>query len=244
VTLLRRLLRPLATLLSFVASCMLVGAAHGWLPQWSTVAIFALTLGIIALVIFVHELGHALAFRWQGGVVDEIAVMFVAWRRRPAVGRGRIGLARRLGGDVGGYVIGHFGATIPTRRKAMIVAAAGPLANGLLTALCLTLSGLLSLAMPTIWPDHALAMETAVIVEGPVPAGIEPARLPDPATVEAVLAQVDRLHRLAIAQGIIMLIALNSLMTGLINLIPFTGSDGAAILRLWLNSPASRRRAG
>ena len=235
--LLRRLLRPLATILSFVAAFMLVGVTHQWLPGLSGRGGLLLIMAIVTFVIFVHELGHALAFRWQGGVVEEFAVLFLAWRRRPIIGNGHIGWARWMGGDVGGYVIGHFGATIPTRRKAMVVAAAGPLANVLLTLVCLTLAWALSLAMPTIWPDHQLAIDSAAVVRGPLPPGAVPARLPDAATVAAVMDEVDHLHRLAFAQGIIMLIALYSATMGLINLIPFTGSDGAAILRQW-----SRRR--
>lgn len=242
--LLRRLLRPLATILSFIAAFMLVGVTHEWLPELSGLGGLVLIMAIVTFVIFVHELGHALAFRWQGGVVEEFAVLSLAWRRRPAAGRGHLGWARWLGGDVGGYVIGHFGATIPTRRKAMIVAAAGPLANVMLTLVCLTLACALSMAMPTMWPDHQLAIESAAVVAGPLPPGAVPARLPDAATVDAIMAQVDQLHRLAFVQGVIMLIALNSATVGLINLIPYTGSDGAAILRQWLTRPSRRWRGG
>jgi membrane-associated protease RseP (regulator of RpoE activity) len=231
---LRRLLRPLATILSFIAGFMFIGAARDWVPGVSGLGGLALIFGIIAFVIFVHELGHALAYRWQGGVVEEFAVLLLAWRRRPVVGRGHIGWARWLGGDVGGYVIGHFGATIATRRKHLLVAAGGPLANFALSALCLIAAWALSLAMPSYWTDQAPAPEQSVIVEGPLPLGAVPARLPDEVDVRAILDEVDQLHRLNIAQGVVMLIALNSLTVGLINLIPFTGSDGAAMLRLVL----------
>ena len=233
---LRRLLRPLATFLSFVASFMFVGAAHDWLPGWTTPAIFGLILLIITFVIFIHELGHALAFRWQGGVVDEFAVFFLAWRRARPGQPGGLGWARRIGADIGGYVIGHFGATVPTRRKAMLVAAAGPLANFLLTFFCLVAgSAIYGMTVPDPSPGPALT----VVAGGPSDA-MDHAELPDAAAVRQALDHVDRMNDLAALQALLVLVGFNSLITGLINLIPFTGGDGAAILRQWLNRPSLR----
>lgn len=235
---LRRLLRPLATLLSFVASFMFVGAAHDWLPGWSTPAIFGLILLIICFVIFIHELGHVLAFRWQGGVVEEFAVFFLAWRRaRPGL-PGGLGWARRSGADIGGYVIGHFGATVPTRRKAMLVAAAGPMANFLLTVLSLlAATAIFEMTAPPAVEVSAAELE---IVAGLPPESAGHAELPDATEVQQAFDDAARRRNLATVQAILVLIGFNSLITGLINLIPFTGSDGAAILRQWLNRPSLR----
>ncbi|QJQ32509.1 M50 family metallopeptidase [Sphingomonas lacunae] len=229
---LKRLLRPLATLVSIIASFMFVGAAHDWLPYWSTLAIFGMILLIITFVIFVHELGHALAFRWQGGTVDEFAVLFLAWRRSRQGKPGGMGWARRMGADIGGYVIGHFGATIRTRRKAIWVAAGGPLANGLLTILCLLAAwSINAMTAPDMPSSSATGLE---IVAGSPPETADLGQLPDADEVQQIFDQVERIQKLEAAQAILVLIGLNSLMTGLLNLIPFSGSDGYAILRHWL----------
>jgi Zn-dependent protease len=156
---------------------------------------------------------HAAAAHALGGEVRSIVVLPFQLRFRPR----RLTWAGRGGrGDVGGYVTYRLDR-IDARRKHALIAAAGPSAN-----LALALLAILGVAMaPHLFP-----------VAVPLQRG---GYLP---TDDAVRAFVLNRSYGKLAELIGTAFAVLSAGVGIANIIPFEGSDGAHILRLW------RGRAG
>ncbi|MBC9031783.1 M50 family metallopeptidase [Sphingomonas sp. JC676] len=167
---------------------------------------------LVALLSFVatlvHELGHAAAAQVLGGQIREIVVLPFAWR--PGTRRLRMRW-RAPGGEIGGYVA-YALDRIDARRKHMLIALAGPAANLLLAAVT-------AFAASYLAQDHAAIVRHAT----------EPAMLPSEAQARAWL---DSVHRgPEYGQIIAVALAILSGGIGLVNLLPFDGSDGAHILR-------------
>ncbi len=214
-------MRVFAFVVGFVLNFMLYGAGHeiGGLDWWQ---IFALLAVLNFLAILLHEIGHAWAFLHVGGSVQRIAVGFLLYD----VPRHRLRFSKRLiGGDIGGYVAGRYGPHGPTVRSAIIVAAAGPVANVISGAAALAFAALVG--RPRL-EDFLSKSDGSVNGSGP-------AKLPDQATVDATLASFDvALQQLMLLNlGFTALVQFGVLSLGLalINLLPFDGSDGQAIVR-------------
>ncbi len=130
-------MRGVAIVSGAILSFMVMGGLQTMLGL-SVGGALATMLVLMVATIFVHELGHAAGYWLQRGVVKEFAVLIIAYRRHGPT----IGWARFLGGDIGGYVIGQFGATGSTPRKRLWVAAGGPLANLVFAAFCFAAASL------------------------------------------------------------------------------------------------------
>lgn len=137
---------------------------------------YGLASGLIFFVTLIHELGHAAAVVRVGGTLKAVMVFPLQFDLKAR----RLGFARlNHRGDVGGYV-SYSIDRIDARRKHVIVAVAGPVANML------------------------------------------------GATIGILVAQATPFETLsAMAIGFVLL----SLGAAFANLIPFAGSDGAAVWR-------------
>lgn len=214
-------MRAMAQAVSLLLMAMLfTGAVQmapvGWLGG------LALLLMISLIAIIVHELGHAAMLWWLGGRVDQICVIGICYDVRLRRWTwGSMGGAQ----DMGGYVLGELDPVTATSRQDMLVAMAGPAAN---VALALILIALL--------PLGAMAAESGadlpVVIAG-APDMAAPARLPDAATLKAIMADAAAQNRAAYWSALGMatahLLALASIGMAAINLIPFPGSDGDII---------------
>lgn len=187
----------------------------GGLTTWLLIAILTF------VAVLVHETGHALAALRIGGRVIVLVALPFELRFRPT----RLGLApRRVHRDIGGYV-----RFLPppgyTRRQAMFVSAAGPLANFAFVPVVLLLGALAAAGFGTT----GLAELPGVFAQ-PVPnSGLLPSD-------EQLRASLDLAswRRAADASRLIAdALAIVSIGMGAANLMPFEGSDGAEILRQW-----------
>lgn len=191
-------------------------ASVGWLGG------LALLLVISLLAVIVHELGHAAMLRRLGGRVDQICVIGICYDfRLHKWTRGALGSTQ----DIGGYVLGELDPDTATSRQEMLVAMAGPAAN---VALALGLALLVALGAAVTDPVAGLPVITAG-----APDVAAPARLPDAATLKAIMADAADRSRAAywssLATASAQLLALASMGMAIINLIPFPGSDGDTI---------------
>lgn len=193
------------------------GAIYGYL---------VLLLIMTFVAIFFHEMGHALTVWHVGGTVHSIVVSFVRYN----VARKRLEPApRSRSREVGGYVSYAFERRLGTPRKEMIIAAAGPVAN-LMTALA---AFLLVLALNPAHTDRASAPLEIVMPLDNSAATRPPAVLPDDQDVRAAFEQVRQQENAEFWQTMLKAFATLSVGLALANLVPFQGSDGAAILRNW-----------
>ncbi len=180
----------------------------GGLTVWLLIAVLSF------VSILVHELGHALAAARIGARIVAFVVLPFELRFHPM----RLGLApRRKHRDLGGYVLfvpppGH------TRRQAMLVSAAGPLANFALVPVALLLGAAISFHFSSAG-YHLPARPS----DGLLPSDAEMAAIqliPYSWAVEASRLLSDALAILSAGMGVA-------------NLIPYGGSDGASIVRSW-----------
>lgn len=171
-------MRAIALILGLVLNLMLYAGAGelGGLDGLQTFILLSL-LNFVAILF--HELGHAWAFRYVGGTVQRIVVMFLSYN----VNRRRLGFYRgRSGGDVGGFVDGRYRPEGPTVRDKIIVAGAGPFANAV--------TGGLALLLAELFGGAFQLGDTALVLFGVLSIGL-----------------------------------------GLLNLLPYGGSDGQLIVR-------------
>lgn len=192
------------------------GAAYGY---------FILLALLTFVAIFFHEMGHALAIWHGGGTVFSINVGFLRYN----VAKRRFEPPRGLkSGEVGGYVAYAFEKRLGTPRKEIVIASAGPAAN-LLTGL---VAMLLALAVvPSIVP--AVEVVATTTPDDMQAIRSHPVGLPSD---DAMKKNLERTRaRESALYWSIMLNAFGVLSLGLAiaNLMPFKGSDGAAILRNW-----------
>lgn len=203
--------------LAYLAFLVVMFAVHGALAP-----VYVEPLGRLLIVIclsfvatLVHELGHAGAAWAVGAEVLSIAVLPFELRLRPAKLRFASRSARNR--EVGGYVTYSLDR-IDARRKHMIVAFAGPAANLVLAGAVLLLPMLLYPQLP--------AADVAVQIGSPPFTGGGP-ELPSQDKIDAYVNQW-RPERAV--KALAMALAVLSAGAGLVNLIPFKGSDGNAIV--------------
>lgn len=123
-------MRPAGIVLYVIANLFVLQALPVWVGGNLLFRIL-LALLITFVATLAHELGHALAARLAGAEVRTMMVVPLRLQLRPR----RFTLAGPAGnGDIGGYVT-YTLDRIDTRRKRAWIAAAGPIANMVLSAL-------------------------------------------------------------------------------------------------------------
>jgi len=219
-----------------LASLMAFGALMEGLPLRGyahSVAAFLIISALIPVAIAVHELGHAWAVRRLGGKVVSFTILGVELIKSAPPPDPRFS-GREIGGHVGYVFEGG-----ETRHEAARIAAAGPGANLVLALL----AGLLAILIASSPPGQKAApISTTTIVAGEPaqrPAAIDGPRLRSDEEVRQRLKENplpgSRWGRNMLAM-ILAALGILSLGMGLANLIPFRGSDGAALLHA-LRSP-------
>lgn len=216
-------MRMLAYVLGAILNLMLYAGARE-VGDLAFLQAFALLAVLNFIAILLHELGHAWAFRYVGGSVQKIAVMFLTFDVRQR----RLSYNSRLiGSDIGGYVAGRYAQDRPTVRALITVAAAGPVANAISGGAALLVAAWIGA------PSTNLA-DAVAIADGQPPMSA-PARLPTEAAIDAALAHWDvtlqSLTLLNLGYTALMLFGVLSLGLGVLNLLPFAGSDGQSIAR-------------
>lgn len=187
-------------------------------PPGGAPTIWMLIALLSFLSVLVHEIGHAVAATRIGARVIVLVALPFELRFSP----NRIGLApRRPHRDIGGYVRYEPlpGQTRQTSRQAMLVAAWGPLANFALAFAALLLG-----------TGAAALFGTS---GAPAAMGSAGGMMPSDAEIVASLRHAPWLRAAEASRLIAAALALISTGMGVANLIPFSGSDGAEILRAW-----------
>ena len=216
------------SLLRLILTLMLIGGIYEYAPPaWEGYAVLLACFGLSFLVTTVHELGHALAVWRQRGTVIEISVLGLTYA--PPLRRFAL-KALPKGGDLAGYVAYRPPPGNWTRRQRGIVVAAGPLADASLALIALTAA--IWLTPSTSAPPPSVAaiiaydgvLEDAVDIRSDLPSAEEHERL------AARLSTAERQRGAAALASMLMVVAF---VSALGNLLPYRGSDGAKLLRLW-----------
>lgn len=208
--------------------------------------------GLIALIIIslagfiatvFHELGHAFAAYKAGAQVLTIAALPFRYSVQ----------SRKLrfeqywpAGDIGGYVEytykGSAGSTEAPPRKRIWIAAAGPLANFATAALAILAVAGTALATNAGQTAEADTSPLIVVEESseqsaelaPAP---PPSRYPADEELSAFIAEFEERKRNkqthAVAPALVNIFIAYSIIIGLLNLVPYRGSDGSIILDSW-----------
>ena len=212
-------LRIVAMMLMLLTSIGVYGTLDGLHARGGTLTSIVIVLLLSFVAILFHELAHAAAAQMVGARVHAIVAFPFRLRLHPR----RLDLIKRGGhqGDLGGYV-SYTLDRIDARRKHAIVAAAGPLANLALAVLAGTMAP---------WFDSPRAPQAAPAVSATVSRSDG---LPSDEDVRAWLARRPVIETGPPALPIILFaFAVLSGGLGLANLIPYQGSDGDHIARLW-----------
>jgi membrane-associated protease RseP (regulator of RpoE activity) len=221
---------------------MLAYFLWGFLNLWLAIAAFQLDLagngffayGIFLVMLFIatlfHEAGHAIAARRNGAQV----LVFAALVFEYDLVRRKFGAMRRRlrNREIGGFVAYTWPLGAGTHRKEAIIAAAGPLANFAAAVLAVALVPAFSA------PAHRLSeveLGTAPMASGEPSSGpaATPAKLADPVYAEQAYRWYHTEHDSSIrhfVEATLQVFALLSIGVGVINLVPFDGSDGAKLL--------------
>ena len=217
----RRILRLVAIVLFWIVFAM----AWVVLDSRSPNANRLVTWGLVAILTFisvvVHELGHAWAAHSIGGRIEKIVAFPFELRPQPW----RLGMAHSRGrGDLAGYV--EYGEPEGyTRRGHAFVAAAGPAADfalaGVAIVVALVLAGI-------DWTSGAPIVIEAM-PQGAAEAGWPSVALPSDEDLARSFAEVSRRQMAETAGLLATALAVISAGGGLVNLIPFDGSDGEGI---------------
>lgn len=222
----RRILRGIAIVLFWIVFAM----AWGLLQSRGHNAVALVTWGLIAALIFVsvlvHELGHAWAAHSIGARVEAIVVFPFELRLRPW----RLRLAKsRKRGDLAGYVV-YAEPEFYTRRAHAFVAAAGPAADFALAALAVLVAlGLAAIDWTGGAPIMVETMSHGAAASESMPSGLLP---PEESATQALarsLREESRREMWETAGLLATALAVISTGGGLVNLIPFDGSDGEGI---------------
>lgn len=217
-----------------------------FLNLWLAIAAFQLDLasngffvyGIFLVMLFVatllHEAGHVIAARRNGARV----LVFAALVFEYDLVRRKFGAMRRRlrNREIGGFVLYTWPLGAGTHRKGAIIAAAGPLANFAAAALAVALVPAFASPAPRL---QASELETVSEASGDPSSKSQevPSKLADPVYAEQAyrwyhIDQHDRSIRHFI-EAALQVFALMSIGVGVINLLPFEGSDGAKLLGHW-----------
>ncbi|WP_299194894.1 site-2 protease family protein [uncultured Erythrobacter sp.] len=214
------LIGSLVVLIAAASSDAIDGPLSVFAAIWAT--------GFVATLI--HEIAHAWIALKRGAEINTIAVIpfsYLPLKRKFAFMR------YVPSGDIGGYVNYTFPGDFGTRRDEIAIAAAGPAANFLTAALLL-------LAI-NVWPADAPAERSSAmspivaIEEGQPPMSDRPAQfLPSQEKIDAIVRETkDRAcarDRHELFTALINLLIVVSIVSGVLNLLPYKGSDGAIIL--------------
>lgn len=221
-----RLLAYIIFAITWLAACGAIIEAFALRGTTRTLLAIAILLPLILVVITIHELGHALAVKKLGGRVESLMIAGIEFVRSERPAEPQETIAR----EIGGHVVYSFDGG-ETRREHAIIAAAGPVANivlGLAFAL-------LAITWNSVGAQPTSAAPTLVTTTTGPPSGT-PTSGPRLRTDEEVRAWVEAnpqaLRRGSNGKGIGYLLgafAILSLGIALANLIPFKGSDGAAL---------------
>ncbi len=186
--------------------------------------VYLIVLCLMFLSTFVHEAGHAFAARKLGYRIHRFAAMPFEYD----LTKRRFGWARvPRKSDVAGYVIVSYPGKEPPQKKALL-AFAGPAAEFILAGL---IFGSLALAaIPSAEPAQEVPV---VVVAGTPPREAAPAMLPQSFedSADRFFREQRAERRAEIVTGLANMLAALALGGGLINLLPFGGSDGQAIFR-------------
>jgi len=216
-------MRLLATILFLIVNFLTWAALMDLNLRLDGIGVFLAIVLLSFVAVLVHELGHALAVRLEGGRVETIMVIPFELGLRPW----RFGMATSTGrGDLGGYVAYDLGEGETARAHATI-AAAGPAANFVLAVIAL----LVALCLPAI---AASMLDIHPLVIGPGDAPLGGGMLPSDADLLSAFNRTSWFHRARTMADLAKAFAIVSTGMGVANLVPFDGSDGDAIRReLW-----------
>ena len=222
----RRILRGIAIVLFWIVFLM----AFGLLQSRSHNAIALVTLGLIAILTFVsvlvHELGHAWAAHSIGGRVEAIVAFPFELRMRPW----RLRMAQsRSRGDLAGYVV-YAEPEFYTRRAHAFVAAAGPAADFAFALLAVLIAlGLAAIDWTGGAPIMIETMSHGAAASEAMPSGLLPPEEEVARALAGSLVEQSRGEMAETAGLLATALAVLSAGGGLVNLIPFDGSDGEGI---------------
>ncbi len=234
---------------------MLAYFLWGFLNLWLAIAAFQLDLagngffayGIFLVMLFIatllHEAGHAIAAHRNGAQV----LVFAALVFEYDLVRRKFGTMRRRlrNREIGGFVMYTWPFGAGTHRKEAIIAAAGPLANFAAAALAVALVPAFATPAPRLQLSE---LETVSEASGDPSSNTAaaPSKLADPVYAEQAyrwyhIDEHDRSIRHFI-EAALQVFALLSIGVGVINLVPFDGSDGAKLREHWRSTrrPAKR----
>ena len=216
------------SLLRLILGLMLLGGIHEYAPPtWGFFGTMLALLLLLFLVTFVHELGHALAARWQRGTILEVSVFGLTW----SPGRRRLSWKPLpQGGDIAGFVHCLPPEEDWTRRQHAIVVAAGPLADAMLALMALAAVAWLSA------PDPATRMPVAKVVaydDRVVPDRRIRSNLPSTEEHERIVASINWERRWKPFEALPSMLMVVAFVSALSNLLPYRGSDGARLIELW-----------
>lgn len=195
-------------------------------PFSALVAIYI--TGFIATLI--HEAAHAWMARKCGAEIDSIAVIPFSYAPKQR----KFAFMRYVpSGDIGGYVRYSFSGDFGTRRDEIAIAASGPAANFLTAAMLL----LAVQAWPLLPEAEQGDAETSLVsvAAGQPPVTGKPAMaLPSQAEIDAIMRDHDARKRAEerseLIAAFINLLIVVSIVSGILNMLPYKGSDGAIIL--------------
>jgi hypothetical protein len=150
--------------------------------------------------------------------------------------RGAWGFAKGRNREVGGFVAYALPAQVDSRRKHLIIAASGPLANMLLAGI-LGVGLMLTAAVEPPRPQVLPALEDASGSNRVGVGELEPVFLPSAEVIDSIVAE-ERANRAMAGlyrdlETLAILLILASLGAAVVNLLPFHGSDGEAIRANW-----------
>lgn len=219
-------MRMIARIVFIITNLAAVGAIAEALGRGfgSVVLAMILTVPLSILAISSHELGHAWMVRRLGGRLESLTVLGVdfvgTWQpssSRPSTGH-----------EIGGHVTYAFDGG-ETRHEHALIAVAGPAANFLLA-----LAAALLAALIAFWAFEAVP-PTIVTTDFQPSAGGAELGLPSDAELQELVRQHRRrptglgANEFSVASRFLGALAVLSAGVGLANLVPFKGSDGAAI---------------
>lgn len=226
---------------------LLANVLWGFLNIWLAVAAFQLDLttngfvayGIFLLMLFlaviIHEAGHAIAAQRMGAKVAVLAAMFFEYDFEHR----KFGWMRSVRHrEIAGFVLYRWPMGAGTFRKEAIITAAGPLSNLAAAALAVALVPLFAATPPAPATVEIVPIGSSggALQNSPV------ARLPSSEEINRALAEIDAAERpeafRKFIEAALQVFALLSVGVGVINLVPFDGSDGDRLRKYWARGRA------
>ncbi len=218
---------------AFLVGAIIVFAAASSFDVFSN--FFSALAAIIAMSFVattVHEIGHAWMAKKRGAEVEMIAVFPFGYSPRT---RTLALIGRSGGGDIAGFVEHSFPDDCGTRKDEMAIAAAGPGAEFVFAAVLI-----LSISVAPLPSDNGQLEQPRTelispLVERPPPKSTTTAPLPSETEIKRFLE--DQRTRQSeefwhdLGHALVRLLIVISVVSGVLNLMPFRGSDGSIILQ-------------